>query len=171
MTAPETVLRPYRSPDDAAATLATFRTAVRVTAAELYTPEQIAAWLGPDDVDLAAWDARRRAAWTVVAEVDGRVVGFSDLLPDGLVDMLFVHPDVGGRGVARALLTAVEDEARARGLTGLRTHASRRARPVFERLGWVVTVDRRDNTARGVVVPNYEMRRDLTDPDGPRSGR
>lgn len=157
------ILRPYRGPDDAAATLAAFRTAVRVTAAEVYTPEQVAAWLGPDDADPAAWDARRRAAWTVVADIDGAVVGFTDLLPDGLVDMLFVHPDAGGRGVARALLTAVEDEARARGTTGLRTYASRRARPVFERLGWVVTVDRQDNTARGVVVPNYEMRRDLTE--------
>lgn len=162
MTTASPLLRPYRSPDDAVATLDTYRTAVRVTAGQLYEPHQIAAWLGPDEVDVDAWDARRRTAWTVVAEIDGRVVGFSDLLPDGLVDMLFVHPDAGGRGVARALLTAVEDEARARGTTGLRTYASRRARPVFERLGWVVTVDRQDNTARGVVVPNYEMRRDLT---------
>lgn len=136
-------------------------TAILVSAATVYTPEQIAAWLGPDDVDLDAWDARRRAAWTLVAEVDGTVVGFSDLLPDGLVDMLFVHPDAGGRGSARALLTAVEAEARTRGLPELRTFASRRARPVFERLGFVVVADRVDNTARGVVVPNDEMRRRL----------
>lgn len=168
MTTPA-VLRPYRSPGDAAPTLATFRTAVRVTAAEVYTPEQIAAWLGPEGVDLTVWDARRAAAWTVVAEVGGALVGFADLLPDGLVDMLFVHPAAGGRGVARALLSAVEQEARARGLPGLRTLASRRARPVLERLGWVVTVDRRDNTVRGVVVPNVEMRRDLTGADEVRS--
>lgn len=158
-TAP--VLRPYRSPDDAAVTLATYRTAVRVTAGRFYEPQQIAAWLGPDDVDVDAWDARRGAAWTVVAEVDGRVVGFSDLLPDGLVDMLFVHPHAGRRGVARALLDAVEREARARGVTELRTFASRAARPVLERHGFTVVVDRVDNTARGVVVPNYEMRRRL----------
>lgn len=171
MTTAAPVLRPYRSPDDASATLATCRRAIGVSAAEVYTPEQVAAWLGPDDVDLAAWDARRRAAWAVVAEVDGALVGFADLLPEGLVDMLFVHPVAGGRGVARALLTAVEAEARARGLTGLRTYASRRARPVFERLGWGVTVDRQDNTVRGVVVPNVEMRRDLTEPDGSLSDR
>lgn len=155
------VVRPYRSPDDAAATSAAFRSAILVSAATVYTPAQIAAWLGPDDVDLDAWDARRRAAWTVVAEVEGVVVGFSDLLPDGLVDMLFVHPDAGRRGIARALLTAVEADARGRGITELRTFASRRARPVSERLGFVVVADRPDNTARGVVVPNCEMRRRL----------
>ncbi|WP_448630734.1 hypothetical protein [Cellulomonas soli] len=63
--------------------------------------------------------------------------------------------------MARALVTAITDETRARGLPGLRTFASRSARPAFERLGFVVVAERLDNAVRGVVVPNWEMRCDL----------
>ncbi|OLT54638.1 hypothetical protein BJF88_07965 [Cellulosimicrobium sp. CUA-896] len=151
-------MRPYRSPDDAAATYVVARTAIARTAATAYDPDQIAAWLGPARLDLTGWDERRHGADTLVAELDGIVVGFSDLRPDGLVDMLFVDPRAGGRGVARALLTAVQADARARGIVELRTLASRSARPVFERLGFTVVAERPDNTVRGVVVPNTEMR-------------
>jgi putative acetyltransferase len=160
---PTITLRPYRSPDDAPATFAVFQAAVRQTAAALYDQEQIEAWAGPADADLTGWDVRRREAATVLAESDGEVVGFSDLRDDGLVDMLFVHPRAGGRGVARMLVEAVQADARSRGLTVLRTFASRSAKPAFERLGFTVVEYRPDNVARnGVVVPNYEMRCALT---------
>lgn len=154
-------IRAYRGPDDAAATFDVFQAAIRQTASSVYGPDQVEAWAGPARTDLSDWDRRRREASTLVAEVDDTVVGFTDLLPDGLVDMLFVHPRSGGRGVARALLTAVMRDARARGLTELRTLASRSAQPAFERLGFTVVVQRPDNTVRGVVVPNAEMRRRL----------
>jgi len=151
-------LRAYRSPDDVEATFGVFQAAVRQTAAAVYGPDQVEAWAGPASPDLSSWDARRRRASTLVAVVDEQVVGFTDLLPDGLVDMLFVHPRAGGHGVARALLTAVKVEARARDMTELRTLASRSAQPVFERLGFVLVADRPDNSVRGVIVPNAEMR-------------
>ncbi|MGW2162024.1 GNAT family N-acetyltransferase [Nonomuraea sp. NPDC001699] len=154
-------IRAYRGPDDATATFDVFQAAIRQTASLVYGPRQVDAWAGPARTDLSDWDRRRQEASTLVAEVDDTVVGFTDLLPDGLVDMLFVHPRSGGRGVARALLTAIMREARARGLTELRTLASRSAQPAFERLGFTVVAHRPDNTVRGVVVPNVEMRRCL----------
>ena len=155
-------IRPYVAPDDAAATFDVFQAAIRQTAAKFYDPQQIEAWAGPRDPDRAGWDARRRQAATLVAEDGGGIVGFADLRDDGLVDMLFVHPRAGGHGVARLLLEAVQADARARGLTVLRTFASRSAKPAFERLGFTVVTYRPDNTARGVLVPNYEMRCDLS---------
>ncbi len=88
----------------------------------------------------------------LVAELDGVAVGFCSValepvagLQAGEVDQLFVDPDHGGRGVARLLLTSVADQARAAGLLRLTTHASWRAVPAFERLGYqrveVETVD------------------------------
>ena len=151
-------IRPYRSPDDAAATFDLFQAAIRQTAALVYGPDQIDAWAGPSRTDLTGWDCRRREASTLVAEVDGTVVGFTDLLPDGLVDMLFVDPRAGRRGLARALLAGVKLDARARGIPELRTLASRSAQPAFESLGFTLVADRPDNTVRGVVVPNAEMR-------------
>jgi putative acetyltransferase len=154
-------IREYRSPDDAAPTYGVYRSAITRTASADYEPAQIAAWVGDEHPDLERWDARRAAAHTFVAVVDGEVAGFTDFLDDGLLDMLFVHPDVGRRGVARRLVETVKQEARSAGLSTLRTHASRTARPAFERLGFRVSAARPDNTVNGVVVPNDEMRCDL----------
>ena len=152
-------LRPYRD-TDAEPTWQVFHAAVRVTAAADYTPEQVEAW-SPDEVDLEAWGRRRAAAWTVVAVQRERVVGFSDLTDDGVLDMLFVHPDVGGRGMARMLVEAVLEEARRRGVSRVVTHASRTARAAFERLGFVVDRENAENWTRRVRVPNYDMHLDL----------
>jgi hypothetical protein len=40
-------IRPYRSPDDAAATFCLFQAAIRLTAAVVYRPDQIEAWARP----------------------------------------------------------------------------------------------------------------------------
>lgn len=155
-------VRRYRSPEDAPATHAVFQSAVRASAAGFYEPEQIEAWAGPCPDDLTGWDARRADAFTVVVEDAEGVAGFADLLPTGVLDMLFVHPRAGGRGAARRLVEAIIAEARRRGMASLTTLASRRARPVFERIGFVVVEERPDNVVRGVVVPNTEMRLVLT---------
>lgn len=160
MLNPEVTVRAYR-PDDAAATLAAFDKAIRVTAAQFYDQTQIDAWAPGTDVDLDAWNARRAKAWTVAAELDGRVVGFADLADGGLLDLLFVHPDAGGRGVARALVTAVLDHAREVGPARVVTHASRAACAAFERFGFVVDAENSQNMVRGVCVPNYDMHIDL----------
>jgi putative acetyltransferase len=143
-------------PVDAESTWEAYFRAIRGTASKDYSPEQIAAW-APDQVDLAEWNERRLAAYTFVATVEGRVVGFSDVKDDGLLDMLFVHPDAGGRGVARALVDAVIGKARALGLSEIHTHASRTARPAFERFGFEVERPNPENWIRGQNLPNYDM--------------
>jgi putative acetyltransferase len=155
------IVRAYE-PGDADPTWEAYLRAVRDTASKDYSPEQVAAW-APDSVDLAQWNERRLSVHTVVA-IDGRVVGFSDVTDNGLVDMLFVHPDAGGRGVARALVGAVVSKARELGLTQLHTHASRTARPVFERVGFVVDRTNAENWIRGQNLPNYDMHLDLGPP-------
>jgi GNAT superfamily N-acetyltransferase len=62
---------------------------------------------------------------SVVAEVDGRVIGFqsldrSDLLPPGWGDIgTFVSPDVQAKGTGAVLFAATVAAARAKGLTTL----------------------------------------------------
>lgn len=152
-------LRRY-GPADARSTWQLFHAAVRGTARQDYTADQVAAW-APDEPDLDAWDAARAAAWTVVAADRGCVVGFCDLTDDGHLDMLFVHPDHGLRGVARVLVMSVLDEARRRGLSQVHTRASITARPAFERFGFVVERENPDHCVRGRRFTNYDMRRVL----------
>lgn len=128
------VLRRGR-PDDAEAILRLSLDAIRTSAAEFYSTEELAAWSGRRTVE----GHRRMLEQTVllVAEVAGELAGFANLeVETCTVDQLFVAPAAGGRGVARALLEALEQEAKAAGLTRIDAHASWRAVGVFERLGY-----------------------------------
>lgn len=151
-------LRPY-TPADADATLAVFRRAIRITAARDYSPEQVAAW-APDDLDPGQWGERRRERGTVVADLDGRVVGFTDVDATGYVDMMYVDPAAGRAGVGRALLAWAVDEATRSGADSLHTHASITARPFFEAHGFRVDAVRHP-VRNGVVFENYAMSRRL----------
>lgn len=152
-------IRPYRD-TDARATRSIFQRAVRVTAAAHYTAEQLAAWV-PDDPAVAVlddWAARRAAVTTWVAELDDSAVGFTDLdIETGYLDMLFVDPGAGRRGVGSALIRQVLDEARAVGLREVTVQASRTAQPVFERHGFVVVREQRVER-HGVLIENAVMR-------------
>jgi putative acetyltransferase len=77
---------------DLDAVIAVFRSAVREVASRDYDPAQVAAW---STVDRDGWSKKRggTAAW--VAEIDELVVGFSDLEPDGLINMMFVDAQHG----------------------------------------------------------------------------
>lgn len=157
-------LRPYRD-DDAPATLDVFRRAITFLAGRDYTPEQVAAWASPD-IDPVVWAERRAASRTRVAEVGGRVVGFTDVDEDGYVDMLFVDPDVARQGVGSALLRWARATAVELGAHELTTNASLTARPVFEAHGFVVVAEQHP-VRRGVELTNFRMRCVL-DPDARR---
>lgn len=148
---------------DSGPTLDLFLRAIRTTAAADYSPEQVAAW-APDDIDQAAWAARRGARNTVVAELDGRVVGFTDVDETGYLDMMYVDPAAGRGGVGSALLAWAVEEATSAGAGALRTHASITARPFFETHGFRVD-EVRLPVRNGVVFENYAMSRPL-----PRTG-
>jgi putative acetyltransferase len=148
--------------DDAMPTWVVFQSAVRRTAVRDYSEEQVRAW-APDELDDAeAWAARRASAVTFVAVEGDQVVGFSDLRDEGLLDMLFVHPEWVGRGVARTLVERVVQEADKRGVSRVVTHASRTARPAFEALGFVVDREKTENWIRGQNLPNFDMHYDIS---------
>lgn len=139
--------------DDALITL--YRDSVRIVARRDYTHEQVMAW-APDEIDHAAWAARRANRPTWVAEFDGVPVGFVDLEPDGHIDMLFVHADYQRRGIASVLLGQVEETAHDQGLTRLHTEASITARPFFERRGFRMVAPQ-TVVLRGQAFVNYRM--------------
>lgn len=151
-------IRPYRAAD-LEPLLTLFARSVREVASRDYNPAQIEAWARPSP-DREAWAARLGGKPTLVAERDGVIAGFSDLEPDGHIDMMFVHPEHQGVGVASALLTQIEAMARNQGIDRLFTEASITARPFFERRGFrVVTAQHIER--RGQTFRNYKMERRL----------
>ena len=90
-------------------------------------------------------------ARVLVARVNGRVVGMctgqvvistAEGGPALLVEDVVVAPDHRGRGIGRALLTALTDWARGRGVRRLQLLADRGNGPAlafYDRLGWRAT--------------------------------
>ena len=77
---------------------------------------------------------------TLVAEADGRVVGFCTVLPlpDNLaeIDALFVHPAAWRRGIGRALMLEAERRAALSGSAKLGVVSGQYARPFYEAFGF-----------------------------------
>jgi putative acetyltransferase len=125
-----------------------YRATVHAIGAGHYTPQELTAWAS-DDLRPEDWAPRLARNTALVAEDDGTLLGFAELSPEGAVDMLYVHKDHQGRGVATALLAALEARA-----------PSRIARPFFLRRGFALlasqTVER-----RGVAIENFAMEKAL----------
>ena len=83
-------------------------------------------------------------------------MGFSDLTGDGCLDMMFVHPEFQGLGIASLLLSRVEQQALKLGFKRIYTEASRTARPFFERKGFRV-IARQTVEKRGQSLENFLM--------------
>ncbi|KVM80354.1 GNAT family N-acetyltransferase [Burkholderia stagnalis] len=96
-------------------------------------------WLDLWRADLTITPERLESAMGCVAEADGKIIGFwvreaveSERPTPG---WLFVDPDHMGRGVARALWTALRKEAAARGIRHFVIEADPHAMPFYLALG------------------------------------
>jgi putative acetyltransferase len=152
-------IRPYRA-GDADAIVTITLAAIRLTALVAYSPAQVAAWS-------ARFSAARVLEWAeqghlvlVAVDAGDRPIAYTMLEAGGHLDMLYCHPEHGGKGLARALLAAAEAVALSRGVTRLFTEASEVARPVFERAGYQV-LHRRDfsipHEGGEIAIHNYAM--------------
>ena len=123
-------------PADAPAIWAIHTRAIRETASSHYPPEAVAAWSARMTPESYVEPIEARVV-LVAEDEDGRIAGYAQLHPrEGIVQACYVDPDFNGRGVGRALMAAIEDEARAAGRTALLLDASLNAIPFYATLGW-----------------------------------
>ncbi|WP_419886556.1 GNAT family N-acetyltransferase [Paenibacillus sp. B-A-8] len=127
-----------------------------------YSQEQLDAWAPNEEkaLKLNTWSTSLRQNITYVAEMNGYIVGFSDMTMEGHLDRLYVHKDFQGQGVASALVNKLELKARELDLHEMDTEASITARPFFERLGYEL-VAAQSVERKGVLLINYRMRKKL----------
>ena len=99
----------------------------------------------------------------MVAEEEGKIIGFGDMDRSGYLDRLYVHKDFQGRGIASAICdtleSVVEENQKEAGDTAKNcfiTHASITARPFFEKRGYRVIreqlVERRGEKLKNFVM-------------------
>ncbi|MFI8712575.1 GNAT family N-acetyltransferase [Brevibacillus brevis] len=105
-----------------------------------YTQEQVNAWASLADLKQRkeVWLKALTSNMSYVAEMNGYIVGFSDMSLQGYLDRLFVHKEHQGQGIASALVDTLESEAKKLGLIEIETDSSITARPFFERKGYIV---------------------------------
>ncbi len=100
-------------------------------------PAILCAWLGnKTPANVAGWFASA-ANFAVVAERDGVVVGVALLTQAGKLSLCYVLPDVLHQGIGKAMLQAVEHQARAWGIGVLKLHSTASASAFFARNGYL----------------------------------
>lgn len=148
-------------PEDYEALADLFYRAVHAIGDELYTPAEKAAWAPVNTRErLDHWKERVETKRPFVAEYQDQIVGFIELEPDGLIDCLYVDPNHQNLGLAGQLYQQAVNEASHFGLKELSTYASKKARPFFERRGFVVA---HENLVEkdGQKLTNYFMKKSL----------
>ena len=147
-------IRKYR-PGEEEAIREVYVTATRVSNGRDYHPDLIERWATRYE-DLEAWRDRLREKDPFVAVMAGGIVGMAEVDAGGEIDYFYVHPAFQGRGVGRALLVAVEAQARGTGAGVLKADVSITAKSFFEANGFTVTAAR-DNVILGHPAPNFAM--------------
>lgn len=129
-----------------------------------YTQTQRQAWM-PRPRQGAEWNERLAAQYVLKAEADAAprdeaLIGFMSLRPDGYVDFAYILPEARGQGLFRTLFAAIENEAVARGLEQLTTHASLMAQPAFKAVGFE-TAGKETVEIDSVKLDRFEMSKNL----------
>lgn len=97
-----------------------------------------------------------------VVEVDKELAGFISLVVErGYIDFLYVDPKYWGQGLAKSLLTILQEFSVLNKLSELQSDVSITAKPFFERNGFQV-LNRNENLRGKEVLVNFSMRKDLT---------
>jgi GNAT superfamily N-acetyltransferase len=130
-------------PDDALAILTAQRSAIRQTAASVYSPAIIDEW-SPTVIErervenFQRWIGRGEELIVVAVSSAGEIMGFGSIVPaNSELRAVYVAAAYGRQGVGRALLARVEGLARDAGLTELCMDASINAVAFYEANGFV----------------------------------
>lgn len=103
------------------------------------------------NVDTCAWNQFFLKHHTVVAEINGNMIGFGDMDDTGYLDRPYVYKDCQAQGVATAIVNELEKQALLHGVSLFTTYAFITAKPFFEKSGYHVACE------NIVVCSNMEL--------------
>ena len=144
---------------DVQSLLALFHDTVHSINRKDYTTEQLNAWMPSAVESMDIWKDRFKKEKTLIAESDGKVVGFGGL-QDKQIGMLYVAGDFQGKGAGTALLKTLEKKLRKAGVQTATAEVSITARPFFEKRGYSWVKDNR-KMVNGQEFLNFFMEKDL----------
>jgi putative acetyltransferase len=120
-----------------------------------YNEEQIKVWTSSVE-NKERWNHIMSDQVVLLAQSDEKVVGFSSLGNRNYIDLLYVHKDYQGQGIALKLYEAIEEQAIQFEQTALYSDVSITAKPFFEKVGF--TVLRKQTVLRqNIELTNFKM--------------
>jgi putative acetyltransferase len=122
-----------------------------------YSLAHVEAW-APDDFSPEAWQRKMNAISPFVAEIDGEIVGYTDLQENGLIDHFFCHHKHQGQGVGRHMMEHLLKVGELQGITRFYSEVSITARPFYEKFGFNVAKEQMVEI-RGQKLRNFVMER------------
>lgn len=145
--------------NDLEAILYLFETTIRTTCSKDYTPEQIEAWTQSVQ-EKDRWRNKIAQQFFLLAEIEGTLAGMGSLEHDNYIDILYVHPEYLRMGVAKAILSKLQEKANKQGCSILSSDVSFTAEPFFSKQGFVI-VKKNTFDLRGVAISNYHMKKEI----------
>lgn len=124
-----------------------------------YTKHQIRAWTSGVE-DKKRWLDRFENQHVLLALKDHQITGFASIKEGNYIDMLFVHKDFQGQGIARELYRQLEEKAHELNSDYIESDVSITAKPFFEKMGFLVLAEQKV-VRNGVELVNYRMRKEL----------
>ena len=145
------IIRQYKNEDCNIVSKLFYETVHSVNAKD-YTAEQLSVWANnADSLKSRSNDLLNQR--TLIAEMNGVIVGFGSIDKSGYLDLLFVHKDYQKQGIAIALCNELEKD-----FAVIKTYASITAKQFFENRGYSV-VKAQEVERSGVKLINYEMQK------------
>jgi putative acetyltransferase len=102
-----------------------------------YNEEQVNIW-SAGHAYTERWINRLSAQYFIVAVIDDVIAGMGSISPDGYLDMMYVHKDYQGKGIASALVDELIAKAVDNNLSIVTSDVSITAKAFFERKGFMV---------------------------------
>lgn len=129
--------------EDIPAIVEMYRATVHTVNAADYTPAQLKVW-ADGAVNYPRWEKAIKDQYFILAEIDGKLAGFSSIAKDGYLDFMYVSRDHQRCGVARTLLNEIERKAWEQKNPEIYSHVSKTARGFFLKMGYEHREDIRD---------------------------
>jgi putative acetyltransferase len=124
-----------------------------------YNAEQIKVWTAGANNE-EHWIELTIKQFLLVAYNNESILGFCSLKDLKHIEMLYVHPNRQGEGIARALYIAIENEAKRQHQTFLTADVSKTALPFFEKMGFTV-INAQTVIRQGIALTNFKMKKEL----------
>lgn len=120
-----------------------------------YDAAQLEAWTSSVE-DKSRWENKIREQIFLKALINDKIVGFGSLDRYSEIDLMYIHGDYAGRGIAAQLYTTLETIALEAGTKEIIAEVSITARTFFKKRGFEV---KKENTLnrKGTILTNFSM--------------